>query len=261
MSFRCLATRSLRALPRRSMAVHATRSLSATSGIHAQLNRLVEGLPLMETVFYPQQEYKWSYKKVQEYSDALTAGLLESKYGAGDVVAAWLPENTAEALVLKLAVARLGMLLVEIDMSISDPLEIRAILKESNAKSIFFDLEAGDRHNLDILNEAVPELAHYDDAFGAPFRSREVPSLKMPVHVNGDLVPGITNFRFLLSFDIRGDNLPALPEPNTPLYVRYDSDASGKATKGKVLNEKDVLAEKAWPVVSAMLAKTHMTVA
>jgi len=55
---------------------------------------------------------------------------------------------------------------------------------------LIYDPEAGDRHNSGILSSIMPELKCYDSSFGAPFRSRTVPSMKLLVHTGIDIIEG-----------------------------------------------------------------------
>ena len=71
---------------------------------------------------------------MQKYSEGLAAGYAELGYGAGDVMATWLPADCAEALICKFAAARLGMTVVEIDMAEADPEAVKSALKNAKAK-------------------------------------------------------------------------------------------------------------------------------
>lgn len=237
------------------------RAMSAAPSIASQLSALTTALPMLETVAYPASNYKWCYSECQKFVGALAAGLHEVGLKQGDALAVWMPDNTAEALVTKLVAARLGLVLVEIDVGVSDPTDLRTILNENSVKNMIFDLEADDRYNMNILKEVMPELNHYDDQFGMPFRSREVPSMKLLVHVNFEIVPAVQNLRFLMSFSAE-HTLPDVPASvDTPRYIKYDAAPEGKAVKGKLMTEKELLESNSWPVVSAMLSKTHVTIA
>lgn len=51
-------------------------------------------------------------------------------------MALWLPKDGPEALICKFAAARLGMKVVEIDMTESNPEAIKKVLLDSKAKVI-----------------------------------------------------------------------------------------------------------------------------
>ena len=67
-----------------------------------------------------------------------------------------------------------------------------AAVVRGGSQGIVFDPEAGDRYNADILAEAIPELQTYDSQYGAPFRSRSVPSMKLVMTTGIDSIPGAT---------------------------------------------------------------------
>lgn len=257
----------MRAIPRNGTAQlnhfvnrlpHAISSRNFSIGIQEKLNALVEVLPMMESVQFDKQNLKWTLADVKRYSDAFSCGLVDNGWKAGDSLAVWLPADTAEALVAKFAAARIGLLLVEIDMALSNVEDLRSILKENNCKGLIYDLEAGDRHNTDILKEVMPELVHFDDTYGAQFRSRVVPSMKYLMHVNMDLIPGIGNFKYQMVYDPRPSLIPPTPDIMKPLSVRYTPD---NVRGARVLSQKDVMDEKAWPIVGAILDKQHTLIA
>uniref|UniRef100_A0A7S2CY20 AMP-dependent synthetase/ligase domain-containing protein n=1 Tax=Octactis speculum TaxID=3111310 RepID=A0A7S2CY20_9STRA len=231
---------------------HVAAARSFSVGIQEKLATLVDAHPMMETVQFNKQNLKWSMADVKRYSDAFSSGLVDNGWKAGDSLAVWLPADTAESLTVKFAAARIGLLLVEIDMSVSEADAIRSILVENNCKGLIYDLEAGDRHNTDILKEIMPELKHYDDKFGDQFRSRVVPSMKFIMHVNMDLIPGVGNFKYQMVYDPRPALIPPAPDLSAPLTVNYTSDTLSGA---RVLSQEDVMTEQAWPTVGAILDK------
>lgn len=233
----------------------ASRTLSTTAS--ASLAALATTLPMMETVQFSDKNMKWSFSDLKNHSDAFAAGLVETGWGPGDAFAVWLPDESPEKLVARFAAARIGLLLVDVDISISDPAQLRQILVEHSCRGILYAPTAGDQYNTDILSEALPELATYDDSFGVPFRSRLVPSLKQIIHTDMDLIPGVANFKHMLARDPMESLFPAPPKPDLPLSVMYGAGGSKGATK----TQKDVVDDdQIWPSVSAVLAKQHTVV-
>jgi len=219
----------------------------------AQLEALVSAVPKMETVAFTEvgEGLKWSYEDLKKFSDAFAGGLLETGWGPGDALAVWLPKDSPETLVIQFAAARIGLLLVEIDVGMGDAEALRSILVDNKCKGLVYDLVAGDRHNTDILTCALPELENYDDATGVPFRSRVAPDMKKLIHVGLDLVPGVANFKHMLAYDPLPALFPAEPKVSAPLSLSYGPDGA----KGAAKTQKQVLDEKVWPLVSACLAK------
>lgn len=206
----------------------------------AQLNALVSALPYLEVAHFPAVGgYKWSTSDVKKYSEGLAAGYAELDFKAGDVMALWLPKDGPEAFICKFAAARLGMQVVEIDMTEADPEAIKKVLLASKAKTLVFDPEAEDRYNVDLLQKIMPEMECYNAEFGAVFRTRALPHLKLMVHTGIDKLNCAANLKFLLVTEPRWNLLPPVPAEDSAVVAAN-------------------LATPAWACVSAVLAKKHM---
>merc|ERR1711968_311347 len=109
-------------------------------GPSTQLAGLVAEVPKLEVAAFDAKEMKWSLEDVKKHSDALAGGLLETSFGPGDALAVWLPKDSPEMLVTQFAAARIGLLLVEIDLGVGSPEALRSILVENNCKGLIYDL-------------------------------------------------------------------------------------------------------------------------
>jgi len=225
------------------------RRSMAGGAISQHLAQRCEELPLKEAVAFKVNNVKWSFQDLKEHSDALAAGLLELGWQSGDVLAMWVEANCQEQVVTRFASSRAGFTLVEIDSEIFDAGTLRNILAETNAKGLVFDPVMGDRHNQDIVEEALPELASYDDSYGRRFRSRVVPSMNMVAHTGMDRVPGVVNLKHLLAYHAPASRFGAVTS-GMKQVVSY-SPGTG-ATK---LNEDEALKSEPWGLVSGILRK------
>jgi hypothetical protein len=238
---------------RGSSVVLAERALSQPLSISAKLDTLANELPYYEVVAYPKKSMKWSTSDVKKYSNGFAAGLIEEGFGPGDVLAVWMPHDTAETLIAKLAGARIGLKVVLIDVSISDPEQLRKIFNETKAKGLIYDPEAMDRHNTDVLTEVMPELKTFESEYGGVFRSRAVPSMKYLIHTGLELVKGAQNYKFLMVHNSMPSLFPPLPPKDAPLSVSYGADGAA----GPVFTQEKAM--EGWEDVKNILNKKHMS--
>jgi len=100
--------------------------------------------------------------RVERQSRALAAGLRELGIGAGDRVAAWLP-NLPEYLALQAATARLGAIMVAVNNRFGAA-EVADIVGRSESKALFVTDEVRGKRYRETLNEidaaALPALRH-----------------------------------------------------------------------------------------------------
>eukprot|EP00605_Chrysophyceae_sp_TOSAG23-4_P002549 GSChrysophyteH1.ASY1.ANO1.2814.1 assembled CDS len=222
-------------IPRAS--VGGIRSVSALVN---KFDESVAALPGREAVRYTQANVKWTASEFKSYADAHANALLEHGFTTGDTIAVWLPDS-AEKHITLMAAAKMGVKVVDIDISISKVADLRAVLKQANAKALFFEPVTDTGDNLLLLRKSIPEFFHYDDKYGQEFHSKYFPSLKWFVHTGFDLELGCLNYRslFLKNPDESAvDALKAGLSDDLPLYAR--ASPSGELnwiTQGTALKE------------------------
>jgi len=169
---------------------------------------VVKRFPQQEAVVSLPQGRRLSYSELAAESDRLAAGLLGLGFGRGDRVGVW-STNNIEWLLLQLATARIGALLVNINPAYRAR-ELAYALQRSQVQALFVIPRFRGSDYVQMLLELMPELQRLD---AAQFASREFPDLRRvviydpaaPAHSIAPQ-PGFTTWQAVLAV---GEGVPA----------------------------------------------------
>jgi fatty-acyl-CoA synthase len=160
-------------------------------------DRVALGVGDREALIFPDQHVRWGYRETHARVTQLAKGLMGLGVDTGDHVAVFAT-NRPEWVLLQLAAAKVGAVLVPIDPASGAP-ELAYLLEHSDASTLFLVARSGDVSFLDVLVECCPELSA---ARPGRVASRRFPALKR-IALLGDeadlTVPGILSWSDVLT--------------------------------------------------------------
>jgi fatty-acyl-CoA synthase len=129
-----------------------------------------------EAVVSVHQQRRLSYAQLKDAADQLARGLVGTGFGTGDRIGVW-STNNIEWLLLQLATARIGAVLVNINPAYR-PRELAYALKRSAVQGLFTIPAFKSSDYVAMLGELIPELATHH---AMELDAREFPELRRVV--------------------------------------------------------------------------------
>ncbi len=211
--------------------------------IAAFFDDIATWLPDHEALVSCHQDRRYSYRELQRESRRLASALLGLGLVPGDRVGIW-SHNNAEWLLMQLATARVGLILVNINPAYRTA-EVEYALNKVGCKALVTMARFKTSNYLAMLRELAPEWAH-----GEPGRlaSQQLPHLHTVVWIDqagqGADEPGLMRFSDLLA---RGDaddphviEVAATLKPTDPINIQFTSGTTG-FPKGATLTHRNIL--------------------
>ena len=192
------------------------------------------------------QDRRLSYQELRTEVDRVARGLMGIGFGAGDRIGIW-STNNIEWLVLQIATARIGSILVNINPAYRLS-ELRYALKTSEVQAVVTIPAFRSSNYLGMLRELVPELDGQDPCL----RNAELPLLRRvivydPKQPENSIVPtrAFTAWQELLQVGegITGEALIqecASLDADDPINIQYTSGTTG-FPKAVVLTHHNIL--------------------
>jgi len=203
------------------------------------------------------QERRLSYAALRFRTDLLACGLLESGIGRGDRVGIWATNNI-EWLLLQMATARIGAVLVNINPAYRTG-ELAYAIERSQLQAIFTIPSFRTNDYVAMLVELIPELKEMQPG---ELKSSRFPELKRVVIYEPDdpdhserPCPGMTTWQEIMpeeeELDTEQlDRLTAELDCDDPINIQYTSGTTG-FPKAVVLSHHNIL-NNAWFSAQAM---------
>lgn len=119
-------------------------------------------LALVHGAADPAERREWTYAEFLADAEAAARALL-GRYQPGDRIAIWAP-NSAEWVILQQAIAMAGMIVVAANPAYRST-ELEYMLKQSQAKALFYAGEYRGTQLRDILDEVVPTTPELKDLY------------------------------------------------------------------------------------------------
>jgi len=238
-------------------------SFRYTSSLVTNFDTAISELPLREAVRYTDKNMKWTALEFQRQVESHANALIDlNLVKNGDTIAVWLPDS-AEKHVAMIAAAKLGLTVYDIDLSISTVDELRACLKASNCKMIYFDPVDETQNKLELLRKAIPEFYEYDDSRGQRFHSKHFQNLAYFIHTGFDVEMGCLNYRRVFLPHPEVNSVAALSpavSDSSPLYAHIVKGSNGIQV-GPTLDHTTVLDQQPWSFASKFISKQYFETA
>ena len=215
--------------------------------IWEHFSSVVDRFPENEAVVSIPQNRRLSYAELSEAASGLARGLLGSGFGKGDRIGIWATNNI-EWLLLQMATARIGAVLVNINPAYR-PKELEYALRRSEIQGLFVIPSFRHSNYVDMLLSLLPELnepARDGDGF------KDCPSLRRVVLYDPSapeetkrLQPGFTLWQEVLEAGEgvsteRLDKVARSLDINDPINIQYTSGTTG-FPKAVVLTHHNIL--------------------
>ena len=152
------------------------------------LNERADTTPARESLVYTDRKLLYSYQRLREGCDRVACGLLRIKTRPGDRVAIWA-SNHPEWLVLQLALAKVGAVLVPVSPSMELE-ELTRLLARTKARALVFEAEAAE-----ALKDVLPEVGACPRG---QLHARELPDLRSLVTLGEGRHRGMYHFKDLI---------------------------------------------------------------
>mmetsp|Transcript_105362 Transcript_105362/g.328424 ORF Transcript_105362/g.328424 Transcript_105362/m.328424 type:complete len:575 (-) Transcript_105362:266-1990(-) len=189
-------------------------------------------LPQRAALAVPYQGVRWSHEELLRKVDGAANGLAEIGLERGDRLGVWMPNN-AEWLVMQLATAKLGVILVNVNPDYRLP-ELEYALNLVGVKALVLVPRLLQSDYVQMILELCPELRQ-GGADG--LASARVPSLSRVILAGGGEVPGLLPFDSLYRSGERGEAAESCHEP---VNIQFTSGTTGHP-KASTLTHRNIL--------------------
>src|SRR3712207_2611349 len=125
------------------------------------LDLVTERRPRDDALVYVDRGLRYSYAEFNEVVERCAQALMALGLEKGDHVAVW-GQNVPEWVTLQFATGKMGAVLVTVNPAYKAN-ELKYVLDQSDAAALFLTEGVRGADFLEILREAVPELAHARD--------------------------------------------------------------------------------------------------
>jgi fatty-acyl-CoA synthase len=222
-----------------SMAVGSQDTALIEQTIAAFFDAMVERVPDNEALVACHQNVRLTYRQLQQESQRLASALLRAGVQRGDRVGIW-SHNNSEWLLMQLATARVGIVLVNINPAYRVS-ELEYALNKVGCKALVTMTHFKTSDYLEMLQSVAPELA--DCAPGA-LQAARLPTLKTVIHLGAQAVPGMLRFADLIaggdSNDAQLASIGATLQARDAINIQFTSGTTG-FPKGATLTHRNIL--------------------
>jgi len=211
--------------------------------IAACFDAIVARQPDHEALVSMHQGRRYSYRGLQQEARRLASALLGLGLQPGDRIGIW-SHNNAEWVLMQLATAQVGLVLVNINPAYRSA-EVEYALNKVDCRALVTMRRFKTSDYVGMLQEIAPEWAH-----GRPgeLESAVLPHLRSVVWLDepgsGEEIPGLLRFSELIARgqadDARIDQIAAGLKPTDPINIQFTSGTTG-FPKGATLTHRNIL--------------------
>jgi len=199
--------------------------------------------PAREALVSRHQGLRYTYAELHRSARQLASALLGLGLAPGDRVGIW-SHNNAEWVLMQLATAQVGIILVNINPAYRTA-EVEYALNKVGCKALVAMPQFKTSDYLGMLRELAPELS---DHTPGQLEAARLPTLRTVVWIDvadeGDDQPGMVRFSDLLAEghaeDVRIDQIGATLQNTDPINIQFTSGTTG-FPKGATLTHRNIL--------------------
>src|SRR5215212_253042 len=125
------------------------------------LDLVAERRPDDDALVYPDRDLRYTYRDFKDVVERCARALMALGLEKGDHVAVW-GQNVPEWVTLQFATGKLGAVLVTVNPAYKAH-ELKYVLDQSDSAALFLTRGVKDADFVEILGQAVPELADADE--------------------------------------------------------------------------------------------------
>src|SRR5829696_4366138 len=129
-----------------------------------------------DALVYPDRDLRYTYREFEEVVEKCARALMALGLEKGDHVAVW-GQNVPEWVTLQFATGKMGAVLVTVNPAYKAH-ELKYVLDQSDSAALFLTRGVKDADFVEILAQAVPELAESTDG---QLSVQELPHLRRAV--------------------------------------------------------------------------------
>ncbi|MFO1070210.1 MAG: AMP-binding protein [Geminicoccaceae bacterium] len=207
--------------------------------IGRQLDRVVAQGPERLALVVRDQGVRWSWGELAARAEAFAAGLLALGLEPGERVGIWSPNN-AEWVVVQLATAKAGLILVNINPAYRTH-ELAYALRQVGCRALVLATAFKTTDYPALLREVAPELA---TAGPGDLHAASLPELRLVIQIGGTS-PGTIPFEAVAGLGTaatrgRLDELGRTLQFDDPINIQFTSGTTG-SPKGATLTHHNIL--------------------
>ena len=190
---------------------------------------IAERYPDNEAIVSIPQKSRLTYSQLATKVDALAGGLLGLGFSKGDRIGVW-STNNVEWLLLQLATARIGAILININPAYR-PNELAYALEKSEVQGLFVIPVFRKSNYVDMLVELIPELRtkHADRLHSKAFPLLHRIVLYEPTDAVSTKAPypGFTTWPQALALGENHSSIDVYLDMDDPINIQYTSGTTG----------------------------------
>jgi fatty-acyl-CoA synthase len=206
----------------------------------ACFDRIVARFGEREALVVRHQKIRWTYRELQQRTNNLAVALLRLGMNPGERIGIW-SQNNAEWLLVQLATAKAGLILVNINPAYRGN-ELQYALNKVQCRALIVSPSFKSSNYLQMLQDLAPELGRCEPG---KLAAAALPSLALVIRLGAEMTDGMLNFDELLGDASEAElaqleSVGAKLQFDDPINIQFTSGTTG-TPKGATLTHHNIL--------------------